>query len=358
MNTRRKILVAGASNVLALGSIARAQPLSGKPVRIIVPFAAGANSDVLMRALVQQVTRSGGPAFIVENRPGAGGAIAATAVRSAVPDGYTLLLANTGTFAILPAIQRVSYDPKKDFQAITQLFFFSNFLVVPDRVTANSVAELMSLMSKSSKGLSLGSQGVGSPGHLLGAMLGQKAGGEFIHVPYAGGGGPMNMDVMAGRLDMVFSTYASLKQSKDRKQVKFLAVASQSRSELLPHVPTMREAGFSGVELDAWFGLVAPAATPLPIINDLSARFIQAAQAKHLMEHFRAQGVTMAATGAASFTERIEGDANRLAKIAKASIFSCSSEMLSGDGVRGLDVAPENDGFSIKALFEKPVRQS
>lgn len=317
MINRRQALMSLAATTAWPMTPVQAQTFPTKPIRIIIPFAAGANSDVLTRQIAQRVTYNGGPIFVIENRPGGGGTIAAAAAKSAAPDGYTLFAANNATHAILPAIQNVPYNSNQDFQAVTQLFYFSNFLIVPERIPANQVRELVAL-AKSAGSLSLGSQGVGSPGHLLGAMLQQKAGIQLVHVPYPGGGGPMNIDVVAGRLDMVFSTYASLERHREQRKVKFLAIASPKRSAVAPDIPTLAEAGFPGVELDAWFGLVAPSGTPAAIISALNAHFVRAAQSPDLIDRFKAQGVTLAPSTSAEFARQIAQEGERLGAVAKA----------------------------------------
>lgn len=317
MLRRRHVLAALASTTSLPWGPALAQSAPSRPIRIIIPFAAGANSDVLTRQIAQRVTENGGPSFIIENKPGGGGTVGALAARSAPPDGYTLFAANNATHAILPAIQSVPYNINQDFQAVTQLFYFSNFLIVPERVSASNVRELLAL-AKSAGNLSLGSQGIGSPGHLLGAMLQQKTGIQLVHVPYSGGGGPMNIDVVAGRLDMVFSTYASLARQREQQRVRFLAIASPQRSAVAPDIPTMAEAGVPGVELDAWFGLVAPSGTPAPIVSALNAHFVRAAQSPDLIERFKSQGVTLAPSTPAEFARQISRESERLGAVAKA----------------------------------------
>jgi tripartite-type tricarboxylate transporter receptor subunit TctC len=319
---RRNTLAAlSAFALLGLSHSANAQTFPAKPIRIIVPYAAGANSDVLTRAVAQKVTKQGGPTFVIDNKPGGGGVIGAMAARQAAPDGYTLFVANSSTHGILPALQKLPYDFQKDFQPITQLFYFANFLIVPGPVQANSVQELVAL-AKTSGGLTFGSQGNGSPGHLLGAMLQQKSGAPLVHVPYAGGGGPMNIDVVAGRLDMVFSTWASLRSHQEQGKVRFLAVASAQRSPLTPNIPTMAEQGLPGVELDAWFGLVAPAGTPTAVVSSLHAMFDQAARSPDLIERFQSQGVTLATQSPAVFADQIRREAERLGQVVRASNLS------------------------------------
>lgn len=314
MIQRRHWLAAAACSLLGSSAYARSQ--SQSPIKLVVPYAAGANSDVFTRALAQRVTELGGPVFVVENRPGGGGAIAAVAVKQAMPDGLTLLVANVGSHAILPAMQPLGYDPLHDFTPITQLFYFPNFLIVPARLPVDSVPDLLAWGQQQPQGLSYGSQGVGSPGHLLGAMLAHGAkGSQLVHVPYAAGGGPMNMDLLAGRLDMVFSTYASMRSYAEQGKVKFLAVASPQRSALLPQVPTLAEAGYPDIELESWFGLVAPAGTPPQAVASLQQWFMQAAQTYQLHQRFAEQGVSLAAEGAQALTQRMAHDRQRFGQL-------------------------------------------
>jgi len=311
---RRHFLLGSACTALG---VTAAQAAAPRPVKVVIPYAAGANSDVFTRALAQQVTELGGPQFVVENRPGGGGAIAAMAVKQTAPNGLTLLAANVGSHAILPAIKPLSYDPLRDFVGVTQLFYFPNFLIIPRRIPADSMAAFIAWAGQQSQSLSLGSQGVGSPGHLLGAMLAQQGAMNLVHVPYAAGGGPMNIDLVAGRLDMVFSTYASLRSHVEQGKARFLAVASAQRSAMLPDVPTLAEAGLPGVELDSWFGLVAPAGTASHLVQALGGWFAQAAQTPHMQQLFAAQGVTLQVEGAQALEQRIRRDAQRFARLAQ-----------------------------------------
>ena len=312
MMKRRSFLLASTCSVL---SVMRSHANERRLVKLVIPYAAGANSDVFTRALAQQVTAQGGPQFVVENRPGGGGTIAAMAVKQASPDGLTLLVANVGSHAILPAIQPLSYDPFQDFVAVTQLFYFPNFLILPTRIPAQNLAELMDWAVQQPKGLSFGSQGVGSPGHLLGAMLMRHSAARMVHVPYAAGGGPMNMDLIAGRLDTVFSTYASMRSHAEQGKVRFLAVASAHRSSLLPQVPTLAEAGMPDVELDSWFGLLAPYGTPLPVVEHLSDMFAMAAQSPQIQQLFATQGVTLQVDGSQALAQRMHRDHQRFARL-------------------------------------------
>ncbi|WP_338617123.1 tripartite tricarboxylate transporter substrate-binding protein [Pigmentiphaga sp. CHJ604] len=318
MKSRRNFLAALFACMTMGGNALAADGLSDKPIRIIVPFAAGANSDVVTRMIAQQVTDNGGPSFFIDNRPGGGGTVGAVAAKRAEPDGHTLFAANIATHAVLQSIQSLPYDPVKDFRPITELFYFPTYLIVPERLPVKSVSELIALAKAKPDGLSFGSQGIGSTPHLLGAMLQHEAGANLVHIPYAAGGGPMNIDLVAGRLDMVFSTYASMNPHRESGKVRFLAIASSKRSDVAPEVPTLAEAGYSGVELDNWFGRVAPAGTPDAVIDELNQLFVKAANDPAIVAKLKEQGITMATQSPAEFGALMAADAERVAKVVKA----------------------------------------
>jgi tripartite-type tricarboxylate transporter receptor subunit TctC len=303
---------------------ARAQPdqahrFGDKPVRIIVPFGAGANSDVITRLIAHKVTERGGPKIVVDNRPGGGGVVGALAAKQASADGHTLFAANTGTHALLQFVQKIPYDPLKDFRPITQLFYFPTFLAVPAKLPAASVAELVAYGRGRAEGLIFGSQGIGSSPHILGMQLASAAGLKLQHVPYPAGGAPMNLDLVAGRLDFVFSTYSSLNDHRREGRVKFLAVAGAARSPLAPEIPTTAEAGLAGLESSSWFGLVAPAGTPDAVIATLHGMFTGAAHAPDVVARLQEQAVVVHTQSPAEFAALIERDINRLGTIVKAS---------------------------------------
>jgi tripartite-type tricarboxylate transporter receptor subunit TctC len=242
-----------AATSLAGGNLA-AQLLSSRPITVIIPFTPGASSDLLQRLVAKKVTENTGQVLIVESRPGGGGSIGAVAVKQAQPDGHTLFQANAGTHAANVALYpTLAYDPVKDFRPITLMWGFPQLLAVPADSPAKSVADLVALAKSKPGGLSFASQGTGAGGHLLGEMLKQRTGTPLVHVPYRGAG-PAAVDLAAGRVDFFFVAYASVVSFLQAGKVRVLAVTSPKRLPAQPNVPTMAEAGFPGIQLDAWFG--------------------------------------------------------------------------------------------------------
>jgi len=269
------ILAALAASAAATGH-AGAQLLSNRPITIVVPFTPGASADNLQRLVAKTVTDKTGQVFVMESRSGGSGAIGATMVKQAPPDGHTLFQANSGTHATNVALYpALAYDPVKDFKPITLMWSFPAVLAVPPDSPARSMAELIAYARSKPGGLSFASQGTGASGHLLGEWLKKRTGAPMVHVPYRGAG-PAGIDLAAGRVDFFFGAYASLLPLLQAGKVRAIAITSQKRMPVLPDVPTVAESGFAGLSLDAWFGLVAPAATPDAAIDKLFAAFTQA----------------------------------------------------------------------------------
>lgn len=286
------------------------------PITVVVPFAAGGSADAAVRLFADVVGREIGESVIVENRGGGGGVVAAMAVKAARPDGYTLRLADIGPDAILPSMQAVNYDTLKDFRPITLLFSWPQFLVVPATSPAHNVAELIALAHAKPGGLSQGSQGVGSGGYLLGAMLQIATGAPLVDVPYKGGG-PLALDLATGRLDFAFASYRESRAALEAGKETALAVASPHRSAALPQVPTMAEAGYPSVELAPWFGLVAPAGTPDSAIQKLHDAFAQAAKDPALAHRLSEDAIEIRIDTPEEFTAWIVSERARLGKIVK-----------------------------------------
>jgi len=307
--------------VLAAGALAGsagAELLSSRPITIIIPFTPGASSDTLQRLVAKKVTDNTGQTLVVESRPGGGGTVAAMAVKQAPPDGHTLMQANSGSHAanvsLYPAL---SYDPVKDFRPITLMWSFPQLLAVPSDSPAKSVAELIALAKTKPEGLSFASQGSGSGGHLLGEMLKARTSANLVHIPYRGAG-PAALDLAAGRVDFFFVSYSSVLPFLQAGKVRALAVTSTERLPVLPNTPTMREVGFGGIELDAWFGLVAPAGTPDAVIDKLNAGFVKAVRDPEVVKQITDQGAEAVATTPAEFATFIASETERLGKIVRA----------------------------------------
>jgi tripartite-type tricarboxylate transporter receptor subunit TctC len=255
---------------------------------------------------------------VIDNRGGGGGVPAAIAARGAAPDGYTLFLSNNGLFAILPAMTAggVGFDPVKDFQTITPLFSFPSVLVVPTGSPAKSVKDLVEMAKGKPGGLNFGSQGVGSGGHILGEMLRLNSGAPFTHVPYRGAG-PAVTDLAAGSIDLLFSSYVSAIGQVQGGKLRILGWTAPKRSPALPDVPTMAEAGFPGVELEVWQGIIAPLGTPAPILRKLNEEFIKAAKSPEVVAKVAAQAVEMTTSTPEDFTKLVAADVARLGKVVR-----------------------------------------
>jgi tripartite-type tricarboxylate transporter receptor subunit TctC len=309
--------------IIAATSIAgedlAAQLLSSRPITVIIPFTPGASSDLLQRLVAKKVSENTGQVLIVESRPGGGGSIGAVAVKQALPDGHTLFQANAGTHAANVALYpTLAYDPVKDFRPITLMWSFPQLLAVPVDSPAKSVADLVALAKLKPGGLSFASQGTGAGGHLLGEMLKQRTGAPMVHVPYRGAG-PAAVDLAAGRVDFFFVAYASVVSFLQAGKVRVLAVTSPKRLPAQPDVPTMAEAGFPGIQLDAWFGLVAPAGTPDAVIGKLHGAFSQAVRDPAIVKTMIDQGAEATPSNTpAEFAAFIASETERFGKIVRA----------------------------------------
>lgn len=297
---------------------AAAELLSSRPISIVIPFTPGASSDTLQRLVARKVTENTGQTIVVESRPGGGGAVGASTVKVAPPDGHTLFQANAGSHAANPALYgTLSYDPIKDFRPITLMWSFPQLLAVPLDSPAKSASELVALAATKPGGLSFASQGTGAGGHLLGEMLKARTGANMVHVPYRGAG-PAALDLAAGRVDFFFVAYSSVLPFLQAGKVRLLGVSSPKRLPVLPDIPTMREVGFAGIELDAWFGLVAPAGTPDAVIGKLNAAFVQALRDPGVVQQITDQGAEAVTNTPTEFAAFIASETERLAKIVKS----------------------------------------
>jgi len=286
-----------------------------RPITIIVPFPPGGSSDVITRIVAQKVADNLKINVVIDNRGGGGGAPGAIAAKQAAPDGYTLLLANNGLFAILPALTPgINFDPIKDYQPITPIVTFPSVLVVPDALPARSVKDLVALAKTKAGGLNFASQGVGSGGHILGEMLRLKSGAPFTHVPYRGAG-PAVSDLAAGNVDLLFSSYVSAIGQVQAGKLRVLGWTATKRAPAIPDVPTMAEAGFPGTELEIWHGIVAPAGTPAAIVRKLNEEFVKAAKSPDVLSKVAPQAVEMSTLSPAEFAKLIATDIDVLGKV-------------------------------------------
>lgn len=298
-------------------SSAAPQAYPDRPIHILTQFAPGGAVEVTLRVLAQELGESGWPAVVVDNRPGGGGTLAATEAKRALPDGYTLLLADIGSHAVSPnLVPGHPYDPVKDFTPITLMWSFASTLAVPAASPARSVADLIRLAKERPGGLNYASQGPGSGGQLLGAMLARAAAVPMIHVPYKGAG-PALIDLIGNRDDLMFASYGSVKAAVDAGQLRLLAVTSKSRLPELPDIPTMSEAGYPDVFLDAWFGLAGPAKLPDTIVATVHDRVAAILNSPAMKEQLKKQAWEVRTSTPAQFRELIAADETRLGRLLK-----------------------------------------
>ncbi len=269
--TIRRLLIALLAVMSLPAGNASAQNYPAKPIRIIVAFAPGGPADVMARLIAQRIPQILGQSLIIENKPGAGGTIGARAAAESEPDGYTLLLGNTSTLVISPAVyQNIGYDPVKAFAPVAMLGTTANLLVVNPALPAKSVRELIELAKRSPGKLNYSSPGAGTPPHLIGEMFKQRTGTDIVHVPYKGGGLAMQA-VIAGEVQMAFENTAVSLPYVLGGQVRGLAFTSEKRNPQAPDLPTMIESGVTDFISASFTGIVAPAGTPAAIIGRLNA---------------------------------------------------------------------------------------
>lgn len=275
MLTRRQSLIAlgSAAPILASRSGAAASPSGypSRPARIVIPFSAGGPTDIVARIIAERLSARLGQTFVVEARPGAGGAIAAEAVARAAPDGHTLLIGTATTHAVNPALQtRLPFDPVADFAPIAQFARVPIIVVVHPDLPARDLPAFIALLRERSGQLNYGSSGTGSMGHLAGVLLMQRVGAQATHVPYRGSA-PMTADLLAGRVHFATDALASVAPHVRDGRLRAIAIATPDRAAALPAVPTFAEAGLPGFEAYTWNVMFAPAGTPEPIIRSLNA---------------------------------------------------------------------------------------
>jgi tripartite-type tricarboxylate transporter receptor subunit TctC len=275
MRNRREFIVSTAGLAVAAAiigtnaSTALAQDWPQRPVTIIVPFAAGGNTDGIARITAQRLTETLGGQFVVENRPGAGGALAAETVAKSPPDGYTLLIAALPVMAIVPAINKVRYDAQKNFTPITNIATNPFVLVVNKDVPVKTLKEFIAYVKARDGQLTYGSAGIGSLNHLSMALFLKKAGIEMTHVPYKGNA-PALSDVVAGHVPAMFSNFSDALPQANAGHVRMLALSSKERSPLAKDLPTVAESGFPDFNILTWNGLMAPSDTPKPIVDKIA----------------------------------------------------------------------------------------
>ncbi len=315
---------------MALSALALALPSAAqgnwptKPVRIVVPFAAGGTTDILARALAPELSKAFGQSFIVDNRAGAGGNVGAEVVARSPGDGYTLLMGTVGTHGINRALySKLPYDPIKDFVPITLVAGVPNVMVMQTEkarsLGINSVPDFIRYAKAHPGKLNMASSGNGTSIHLAGELFKSMTGTYMVHLPYRGSG-PAIMDMLAGTADVMFDNLPSSMAQIKAGKLKALAVTSRQRSTALPDVPTIEEAAsLKGFDATSWFGLLAPAGTPPDIVNRVQQEVAKSLNTPAMKEKLLAQGAIPSGNTPAEFVKLIDSEHRKWAQVVKAS---------------------------------------
>ena len=295
-----------------------AQNYPTKPVRIVVVSTPGGSVDTLARAIAPRLASKWNQQVLVDNRPGAGGAIAAELVAKAPPDGYTLMMGTIASLATNVSLYKsLPYDPVKDFAPITLVATQNLVLLVHPSIPSRSVKELVALAKKQPGKLTFASAGNGVGGHLSGELLKLLAQIDILHIPYKGVQ-PAMMDVVGGQVTMVFASIASGMAQVASKRLFPLAVTGSQRSPAAKDLPTMVEAGIKGYESSTWYGLVAPAATPAEIVNRLNAEVVAGLKSPDLHERLTREGADPVGNSPAEFAKYMQSEIDKWRKVIKA----------------------------------------
>jgi tripartite-type tricarboxylate transporter receptor subunit TctC len=290
------------------------QAYPARPVRVVVPFAPGGPNDTIARLIAQKLTETWGQPLLVENRAGAGGNIGTDFVAKSAPDGYTLLSAGPGSLIINPLMGKVPYDTERDFAPVTLMARAPNALVAHPSLPARSVKELIALARARPGAINYGSGGNGSTPHLSAALFAAMAGIELTHVPYRGTA-PATADLIGGQVQIAFLGIPAVLPHFKSGKLRVLAVTGSSRSPELPTIPTVDESGVPGYEVSPWYGLLAPAGTPRPVIARLAAETTRIVRAAEMREKLAAQGAEAAGGTPDDYAAVIRKDAVTWARL-------------------------------------------
>jgi tripartite-type tricarboxylate transporter receptor subunit TctC len=312
------IIALGSALVLALPTAAQ-EKYPTRPVRFVVPYAAGGSTDTLARTIGVKLSEYLGEQVIVDNRPGASGDIGMQLVARAAPDGYTIVLGYIANLAIGPSLyDRMPYDPVKDFEPITQVAGASNIIVVHPSVPAKTFKEFIAYAKANPKKVNFASAGVASVGHLTGELLNGMAGIDMVHVPYKGSGQAIS-DLVGGHVKVMISGMASTLPHVRSGKLRGLATTGLKRTPATPDIPTVAESGFPGFEASSWFGVLAPAKTPKPIINRLHADIVRTLKQPDVEKKLEAVGFEIVGSTPEQFAAYIKSEIKKWEKVVKVS---------------------------------------
>ncbi len=312
-----------ARSLLALGVVAMAsaagaqQAYPDRTVKIVVPYPPGGTTDLLARAVAGRLTDSLKQTFIVENRGGASGSIGTEAVARAAPDGYTLLMGTISTHGINPAIGKVPYDPVKDFQPVTDVADTPNVLTVNPDTPFRTLKDVLDAARAKPGSITFGSTSPGGSPHMSGELLKTLTGTDLLHVPYKGGG-PMLIDLMGGQIQLGFDNLPSSMPHIKAGKIRPIAVTTTERWPQAPEIPTIAESGVPGYEVSAWFGLLAPAGTPKPIVDRLQKAVAEILKKPEVNAQLLELGAKPIGNSPEQFAAMIDAELQKWRKVAQS----------------------------------------
>ena len=315
MTTRLARLLAGFTLAFSLSAAAADYP--DRPIRLIVPYPPGGGADISSRIISQYLGEALGKAVIVDNRPGAGGNIGTEAVARAAPDGYTLLLASIATSVNASLFSSLPFNTK-DFQPVSVFITVPLMMVVSPTFAPQSVGDLIALAKARPRQLNYASGGLGTANHIAGELFKYMANVDITHVPYKGGGPALN-DVIGGQVQLYFGTITSVREQAKAGRVRALATTGATRASAAPELPTVAESGLPGFEVVAWYGVLAPAGTPQPIVDRLSTELSRIVRIPAVQEQIRAQGAEAVGSTPAEARRFLDAEIDKWAKVVKLS---------------------------------------
>ena len=317
----RKSTLCTAALLCLLGApaAAQAQNFPNRTITLVIPFAPGGSNTIVGRVIADRMSELLGEKIVVDNRPGAGGTVGTRAVARSEPDGYTILLSFTGTMAIAPSLYKnPGYDPRKDFAPIGLIGNAPNSLVVHPSFPAKSVAELIAYAKANPGKVNFGSAGAGTVSHITGEYFAYSAGIKLVHIPYKGTG-PALTDLLGGHIPMAFAPIPASHANVSGGLLRALAVTSTTRSSLLPDVPTVAESGLPGFDASLYYGLVAPAGTPRPVIDKLNKVLRDALGSDEVKKQLALDGTEITPGTPEDYAGFIDKDEKKWSQLVKAS---------------------------------------
>jgi tripartite-type tricarboxylate transporter receptor subunit TctC len=316
-NARPATAAATVALLLALPATALAQAWPSKPIRVVVPFPAGGGIDTVARIVVPKMSEALGQPMVIDNRSGAGGTVGTEVVARATPDGH-VLLATFASHSMNATLYRdLSYDTEKAFAPISLIATVPNILVVHPSLPATTVGDLISLARKRPGDINYASVGNGTPAHLSAELFNLMAGIRMTHIPYKGAPASI-IGMITGETQLTFTTVLIALPHVKAGKLRPLAVATLARTPLLPEVPTVDQSGLKGYESIAWYGLLAPAGTPGPVVDRLNAELVRSVQTPEVRDNLLRQGTEIVASSPARFAQIIREDIVKWTKVVKA----------------------------------------